>query len=63
MSFLKQFLVTFISLDKAVTKMATGWFKMVIMDIFALGNFLLLVNYENMELCLQMPPDSLTKRE
>ena len=29
---------TFISLEKAVSKMATGWLKMVKMDIFALGN-------------------------
>ena len=36
---MKQSLVTVISLEKTATKMATGWFKMVKMDIFALVNY------------------------
>ena len=35
---IKRLFVTFISLEKAVTKLATGWFKMVKMDIFTLTN-------------------------
>ena len=32
----KRSLVTFVSLEKAVAKMATGWFRVVKIDIFAL---------------------------
>ena len=48
---IKRLLVTLISFEKAVTKTATGWFKMVKMT-FTLTKGLFLVSNENMELCL-----------